>query len=135
IYATPAHFYVITRRYRQAIELYRRAVEIQPDLYSAHAELGINLLRDNRVADAQRHLTLAYRGDPYAAPVVNTLRLIDSFENFTVRRYPSDPQTAADPQAAAAAQTAEETGIILRLHQSEAEVIEPYVLDLVRRSI
>ena len=56
IYATPAHFYVITRRYREAIELLQRAVEIEPDLYSAHAELGINLLRENKIAEAQQHL-------------------------------------------------------------------------------
>src|SRR5690606_23469118 len=46
IYAVPAYFYVITRRYREAVELYRRAVQVQPDHYDAHAELGVNLLRD-----------------------------------------------------------------------------------------
>src|SRR5690606_2422566 len=61
IYATPAHFYVITRRYREAIELLRKAVDVQPDLYSAHAELGVNLLRENRVDEAQRHLAVAYQ--------------------------------------------------------------------------
>ena len=55
-FATPAHFYVITRRYREAVELYQRAVEAQPDLYTAHAELGVNLLRENRTAEAQQHL-------------------------------------------------------------------------------
>ena len=38
-YAIPAHFYVITRRYREAIALLQKAVQIEPDLYSAHAEL------------------------------------------------------------------------------------------------
>ena len=84
IYAIPAHFYVITRRYRQAIELYERAVEIQPNLWTAHAELGVNLLRENRIAEAQRHLQIAYGGDPFSAQIVNTLRLIDSFDNFQV---------------------------------------------------
>jgi tetratricopeptide (TPR) repeat protein len=114
IYATPAHFYVITRRYREAIELLKRAVGIQPDLYSAHAELGVNLLRENKVAEAQQHLAIAYRGDPFSAPIVNTLRLIDSFDNFVVLTHP---------------------GVILRLHKDEAPVLEPYLLDLVRRSI
>ena len=124
IFATPAHFYVITRRYREAIELYRRAVEIQPDLYSAHAELGINLLRENKVAEAQRHLALAYRGDPYSAGIVNTLRLIDSFDNFVVTEH----GTAIDENSA-------EPGAILRLHRDEDLFIRPYVLDLVHRSI
>jgi tetratricopeptide (TPR) repeat protein len=124
IYATPAYFYVITRRYREAVELYRKAVEIEPDLYAAHAELGVNLLRDNKVAEAQRHLAQAYSGDPYSRPVVNTLRLIDSFDNFTVERYgKAADETSADP------------GIILRLHEDESEIITPHVLDLVHDSI
>ncbi|HLF13036.1 MAG TPA: tetratricopeptide repeat protein [Gammaproteobacteria bacterium] len=119
IYATPAHFYVITRRYREAIELLKRAVAIQPDLYSAHAELGVNLLRENKIAEAQQHLAIAYRGDPFSAPIVNTLRLIDSFDNFVVLTHAS----------------ADNPGVILRLQKDEAPVLEPYVLDLVRRSI
>ena len=66
IYATPAYFYVITRRYREAIALLQRAVEIEPDLYQAHSDLGVNLLRENKIVEAQQHLQIAYRGDPSA---------------------------------------------------------------------
>ncbi len=125
-YAIPAHFYVITRRYREAIALLQKAVEIEPDLYEAHAELGVNLMRENRVDEGQRHLTIAYRGDPFSAPVVNTLRLIDSFENFVVTQHAAKP--AADGAAA-------NPGVILRLHKDETKVLEPYVLDLVNRTI
>lgn len=127
IYAIPAYFYVITRRYREAIELYQRAVEIEPDLYSAHAELGTNLLRENKVADAQRHLQIAYRGDPFSAPVVNTLRLIDSFDNFTVTEHLPPPDAAAT--------SPRNPGAILRLHKNESPVLEPYVLDMVNKAI
>jgi cellulose synthase operon protein C len=123
VYETQAHFYVITRRYREAIELLRKAVELKPELYSAHAELGVNLLRENKVEEAQRHLALAYRGDPYSPQIVNTLRLIDSFDNFVVSMHEPEEGAPYDP------------GIILRLHRSEAEVLEPYVLALVRDSI
>lgn len=130
-YATPAHFYVITRRYREAVELLRKAVEIEPELYSAHAELGVNLLRDNKVAEAQRHLALAYSGDPFSAPIVNTLRLIDSFDNFDVTAHvPEQPEPAAAEAAAS-----NDPGVILRLQKDEEPVLGPYVLDLVRRSI
>jgi cellulose synthase operon protein C len=125
-YAIPAHFYVITRRYREAIALLQKAVEIEPDLYEAHAELGVNLMRENRLEEGQRHLTIAYRGDPFSAPVVNTLRLIDSFENFVVTQH------AAKPAADGAAPN---PGVILRLHKDETKVLEPYVLDLVNRTI
>jgi tetratricopeptide (TPR) repeat protein len=127
-YATPAHFYVITRRYREAIALLQKAVEIEPDLYEAHAELGVNLLRENKVVEAQRHLEIAYRGDPFSAPIVNTLRLIDSFDNFVVTSHPARPA----PQGSNAAGN---PGVILRLHKDEAAVLEPYVLDLVNRTI
>jgi cellulose synthase operon protein C len=126
IYATPAYFYVITRRYREAIVLLQRAVEVEPDLYQAHADLGVNLLRENKIVEAQQHLQIAYRGDPFSAPIVNTLRLIDSLDNFTVTSHPPVPATgdaAANP------------GVILRLHKDESPVIEAYVLDLVNRSI
>lgn len=126
IYATPAYFYVITRRYREAIALYQRAVDVEPNNYAAHAELGVNLLRENKIVEAQQHLAVAYRGDPYAKPTVNTLRLIDSFDNFEVLTFPAEP---------AAEGGAPNPGVILRLHKSEAPVIQEYVRDLVNRSI
>jgi tetratricopeptide (TPR) repeat protein len=125
-YAIPAHFYVITRRYREAIALLQKAVEIEPDLYEAHAELGVNLMRENRLEEGQRHLTIAYRGDPFSAPVVNTLRLIDSFDNFVVTQHAAKPATDGG---------APNPGVILRLHKDETKVLEPYVLDLVNRTI
>jgi tetratricopeptide (TPR) repeat protein len=127
-HAIPAHFYVITRRYREAIALLQKAVEIEPDLYSAHAELGQNLLRENKIDEARPHLELAYRGDPFSAPTVNTLRLIDSFDNFVLTRHAAKP-------AAAGSNAAHNPGVILRLHKDETAVLEPYVLDLVNRTI
>ena len=134
IYATPAHFYVITRRYREAIELLRKAIETEPNLYAAHAELGVNLLRENNFAEAQQHLEVAYRGDPFSAPTVNTLRLIDSFDNFVVLPHLPEPAPPAPANSAAPA-AARNPGVILRLHKSEAAVLEPYVLDLANRAI
>jgi tetratricopeptide (TPR) repeat protein len=127
-YAIPAHFYVITRRYREAIALLQKAVEIEPDLYDAHAELGQNLLRENKIDEARPHLELAYRGDPFSAPNVNTLRLLDSFGNFVLTEHAAKP-------AAAGSNAAPNPGVILRLHKDETKVLEPYVLDLVNRTI
>ena len=134
-YAIPAYFYVITRRYREAIELYQRAVDIEPGLYSAHAELGVNLLRENRVDEAREHLQIAYRRDPFSAPIVNTLRLIDSFENFVVAKHLPDPSTPPSETTPGADRPAKNPGALLRLHKNEAAVLEPYVLDLVNRTI
>ena len=143
IYATPAHFYLINRRYREAIELLFEAVRIQPDLWPAHTELGVNLLRQNRVEEARGHLALAYRGDPFSAQTVNTLRLIDSFENFQVlrrelpaRETEAIPDSDADSDADSEGETiAAAPGMLLRLHNDEAPVLDAYVTGLVADSI
>ncbi len=122
IYAIPAHFYVITRRYRDAIDLYQKAVDIEPGLASAHEELGINLLRDNQMGRARRHLETAYNEDPFSPQTVNTLRLMDSFANFRLINDPDKPRAGVLP-------------VTLRLHQEEADAIAPYALALARQSI
>ena len=135
IYATPAYYYLINRRYREAVELLFEAVRIQPDLWSAHAELGVNLLRQNRVEEAQAHLALAYQGDPFSAQTVNTLRLIDSFENFVVlRRELPGYQTEAVP-GLDDTDPADPPGMLLRLHREEAPILDAYVTELVTDSI
>ena len=121
IYATPAHFYVITRRYRDAIDLYQKAVDVEPELAPAHEQLGINLLRDNQVSRARQHLERAYQLDPFSPRSVNSLRLLDSFSNF---RLIDDPPTIEG-----------DVPIILRLHEDEADIIAPYAIELTRASI
>jgi tetratricopeptide (TPR) repeat protein len=126
-YAIPAYFFVITRRYREAMDFYERAVSLQPDLYAAHVELGVNLLRDNRIAEALRHLEIARDGQDgfISLKTRNTGILIDSLaENFTVSTY--DAET--EPRGGGA-------GVILRLHNDETGVLTPYVLDLINESI
>lgn len=123
IYETPAYFYVITRRYREAIDLYQKAVDIDPGLASAHEALGVNLLRDNQVSRARKHLVTAHNQDPFSPIAVNTLRLLDSFANFTLINDPELPDDA---------------GLIpvtLRLHKEEAAAIAPYAISLTRDAI
>jgi len=121
IYATAAHYFVITRRYRDAIALYQKAVDLDPGLAQAQEQLGVNLLRDNQVSRARRHLEIAYAEDPFSPVAVNSLRLLDSFSNF---RLVDDPPSA--PGA---------VPITLRLHEDEAAPIAPYAVALVRDSI
>ena len=123
IYAIPAHFYVISRRYRQAIDLYQKAVDIEPGLAPAHVDLGVNLLRDNQFTRARKHLETAHDVDPFSPIAVNTLRLLDSFDNFSLIQDP-EPGSAGG-----------EIPIVLRLHRDEAAAIRPYAIELTRRSI
>jgi tetratricopeptide (TPR) repeat protein len=123
IYAVPAHFYVITRRYREAIDLYQKAVDVDPGLASAHEELGVNLLRDNQVSRARKHLVTAYEQDPFSPVAVNTLRLLDSFENF---KLINDPEVPDDRGL---------VPVTFRLHKEESDAIAPYAIKLTRDSI
>ena len=126
IYAIPAHFYVITRRTREATDLYRLAVQIQPDHWDARVEYGSSLLRDNQITAAREQMEAAYKGDPYNVVTVNTLRLLDSLKNFDVLIYP-------DPAAAAVAR--EQAPMILRLHKKESGVLGPYARKLTEEAI
>jgi tetratricopeptide (TPR) repeat protein len=127
IFEQLAHFEVMRRRYREATQLLKRAVEVQPDLWSAHAELGANLLREGNFAQARIHLTTAYSGDPYSATTVNTLRLLDHVDKFEV-----SSTTLEIPSAEGGTFKAE---LRTRLDPKEADALRPYVRKLAAESI
>jgi cellulose synthase operon protein C len=117
IYADLAHVETMRRRYREASALLKRAIEIAPGLWSAHSELGINLLRLNDVAAAQRELETAYAGDPYSAITVNTLRLLEKRDQY---------KDIVSPLGA----REKEPAFIARLEKQNADAMSPYVLKL-----
>lgn len=110
------YFEVIRRRYREADAWLQRAAQVQPELWSARRELGLNLMRLGRLAEARPHLEAAYGGDPFNATTVNTLRLLDSLTNF---------QTVSVAQPA----------MNLQLHKNEAGSLGPYVQQLTARAM
>lgn len=112
-HAVPARLLVINRRYLEAVARYRQAVAVAPTDWAAHAQLGINLLRVNRPADARRHLSTAYQGDPYNALTVNSLRLLDLLDDFA---------------------NITRDGVLLRAPSSQAPLLLPTVLELSRRA-
>jgi tetratricopeptide (TPR) repeat protein len=128
IYEELAHFEVMRRRYALATELLRRAVEVQPDLWSAQAELGANLLRLGNLEEARKHLTAAYSGDPYSPTTVNSLRLLDRVDEF-------DVSSAKATIPAVAGGGEKQVEVRLRMHRKEADALRPYVLELTRNSI
>ena len=104
-YETAARIFVLNRRYQEGIQLFHKAVAAQPDLWSAHSQLGINLMRLGDEQEARTELELAYNNGYKDAATVNTLRLMDSYKNFVT--YKTDRT-------------------ILRLHKKEAELLHPY---------
>jgi tetratricopeptide (TPR) repeat protein len=104
-YETAARIFVLNRRYEEGILLFRKAIAAQPDLWSAHSQLGINLMRLGREEEARAELELSYQNQYRDAATTNTLTLMDSYKNFVT--YKTDRT-------------------ILRVHKKEAELLHPY---------
>jgi len=60
-YRNRAHFFVINRRYGKAFSNYRKAIALDPQLYSARSQLGINLMRLGQDAEAYTNSRLVTR--------------------------------------------------------------------------
>src|SRR5208282_4167657 len=68
------------------VAYYRKAIEADPQLWSARSELGINLMRLGQEDEPRRQLQMCYDNGYRDAATVNTLRLLDSYKNFVVYR-------------------------------------------------
>ena len=102
------------RRFDQAIEFYREALERNPRQESARASLGVNLLRMGQEEEGTQVLDTAYSRDPFNIWTVNTLRLLDSFDRFVRFETPH---------------------LRVKLHESEADALKPYAEELAERSL
>lgn len=109
-------FEIRRRRYTEADVWYKRAVDVQPDLWSARREYALNLMRLGRIEEARPHLVAAFEGDPFSTATVNTLRLLDSLQKFEMVKL-------ADP------------AVNLQLNKQEVPTLGPYVEKLARESI
>ena len=113
LYRHLARYCVTQRLYRQAVEFFRQAIRLDPTLFGAYADLGVNLLRIGRESEAREILEKAYQVDPFNLWTVNTLRLMDSFVNF---------ETLATPHFS------------LKLHREEAALLGHYVPPLLEKA-
>ena len=113
-YSTAGHFFVINRRYTEGIKFYRKALDLNPRLWGARAELGVNLMRLGQEGEAKAQLEQCYNASYKSAEVVNTLRLMDSYANFTIH---------------------ETNQTILRLAKKESDLLRPYFESEMKRAI
>ena len=113
-YALAGHFFILNRRYQEGIGFYRKALEIQPDLWSARSQLGINLMRLGFEEEAKTQLEESYEHHYRDAATVNTLRLLDSYKNFVTYRTETT---------------------VLKLHKKEAELLRPYFESELKRAL
>jgi tetratricopeptide (TPR) repeat protein len=105
-YATGAHFFEINRRYNEAIRFYRKALDLNPSLWSARSQLGVNLMRQGDSGEARQQLERCYDAHFRDAETVNSLRLLDKTGDY---------------------QTFKSANAELRLHKKEAALLRPYV--------
>jgi tetratricopeptide (TPR) repeat protein len=113
-YSTAGHFFVINRRYPEGIKSYRKALDLNPRLWEARAQLGVNLMRLGQEGEARTQLEQVYNAKYVSNETVNSLRLLDSYKNY---------------------QTFETDNTILRLHSKEAELLRPYFEAELKRAI
>jgi len=113
-YELAGHFFVINRRYEEGITYYRKAIAIQPDLWTAHSQLGINLMRLGYEQEARSELEACWRNKYQDDPTKNTLMLLDSYKNFVTYRTDTT---------------------ILKLDKREAELLRPYIEPEMKRAL
>ena len=82
LYETLSHFATITRRYAQAAQFSRRAIELSPRLWRAHLSLGVALLRIGRIEEGRTAIETAFKGDPFNLWAKNTLDLLDAMRDY-----------------------------------------------------
>ena len=67
-----AHHLLLNYRYEDAVAYYRKAIELDPQLWSARSALGINLMRLGQEDEARRQLEMCYDNGYRDAATVNT---------------------------------------------------------------
>jgi cellulose synthase operon protein C len=113
-WALIAHHLVLNYRYEDAVTYYRQAVALDPELWSAHSDLGINLMRLGQDQEARKQLETCYEHGYRNEATVNSLRLLDSYQNFVITKDP---------------------GIVLKLHKKEADLLRPYFEEQVTQNV
>jgi tetratricopeptide (TPR) repeat protein len=113
-YATAAHFFVINRRYDEGVAFYRKALALNPQLWAARSELGMNLMRLGDIPEARQELEKAYAAHYRNAQTKNALTVLDSLDTY---------QTFTTPHATVV------------LQKKEAELLRPYIEAEVEKSI
>jgi tetratricopeptide (TPR) repeat protein len=105
-YSIAGHFFVNNRMYEEGILYYRKALEVEPTLLSAKSELGINLMRLGKEAEAKRLLVETWDAGFQDLPTQNTLNLMNSYKNF------DDVETPTT---------------VLKMNKKEEALLKPYL--------
>lgn len=111
LYTTTADFAVLVHRYREGIELNRRALELESGHPEALLGLGTGLSRAGKIDEAVEVLERAFNADPYNVRAYNMVQFFDKkLPEYDVFRHDR---------------------FLLRAHESEAQIVDRLVSPLV----
>ena len=113
-YEIAGHFMTINRRYEEGIAFFRKAIELDPQLYSARSQLGINLMRLGQDQEAYKQLETCFNNGFQDSATTNSLKLMDTYKNFATFQTPRT---------------------ILKLNKKEADLLKPYIESEMQRAI
>jgi cellulose synthase operon protein C len=113
-YAIVGEHLVLNRRYPEGVTYFRKAVEADPELWSARSQLGINLMRMGEEEEPKKLLEESYNHGQTDAATSNSLKLLDSYKDF---------------------ETTKDDTTILRLKKKEADLLQPYFQDELHKTI
>jgi len=82
LFAKVAELAARVRSYREAADLARQAVALDPKSWRGHSVLGMNLLRLGAIEEGRQQLETAFKGDPYDVWTKNTLDLLDTYKDY-----------------------------------------------------
>lgn len=118
--STPSRPYVVLaelaadhRKYADALDFALDAAATDSNSWAGHGLAGLNQVRLGRVDEGREHLERAFAGDPFNLWFKNTLDLLDTFVEYRV--------VATEH-------------FRLVLHQSEADLLAPYIGPLAERA-
>lgn len=117
IFNTLSRYATITRRTEQAAAFARRATETQPQLWDAHLNLGMALLRMGQMEPGRAAIEKAFKGDPFNVWAKNTLDLLDTMADFR--------ETRSETKAGA---------FVIKASAQESDVLAPYTASLLEEA-
>ncbi|NLT67609.1 MAG: tetratricopeptide repeat protein [Acidobacteria bacterium] len=97
------------RKYHEAVDFSRKAVEIDSTLWPAYTCLGMNLTRIGKLEEGRKAIQRAFDGDPFNVWAYNSLELFDQMDGFAQNRS---------------------AHFAVRMSKEDEPVLGPYLLDL-----
>ncbi len=113
-YEEIGHFFILNRRYDDGIAYFRKAISLDPRLYTAKSQLGVNLMRMGQEEEAYKQLSECVASGFANAPTTNSLNLLETLNKFD---------------------TVRSGNVVLKMDKKESQFLAPYFEAEAKRSI